>query len=145
MKKIFIVSITIFLMLNLISCSSKIYKEGQIKSSYNSVMIGNAHSSNDPFIMVANGLFIRKIDNNVVSTVKDLMSKNAVDAVVVKSGIHSITAHNQIDIDIGNVNYKKGHEYLVDYLQVNGRVYFWVKDLTVNKVVYGKEVTEETL
>lgn len=142
MKKISIGIMTLFIMLSLTGCGASYY-EGQPKPLYNPTSIDGASENKGALIKVANGLIIWKVDGErKVNFVKAMFGKG-LDSIIVKEGIHTLSCSKGMDVNIGAIKYKSGHEYFIDYLEVKDgsrrSIHYWVIDITDNKIVYGKE------
>jgi len=138
-KSILLVSVVVAVMMT--GCG---LKNGEIKESYKPVSIDNAQESDQAYIKAAGKLLIWSVDGvRKVNFVK-LSIGIGIDSIKIKEGYHTLRGTLGVDINIGKVFYKKGHEYLIDYAYGDrkyGRqeIHYWVMDLTDNKVVYGKE------
>ena len=146
MKKIITGIMILSIILGLSGCGASYY-EGQLKSSYNPISMNGASKDKGAIIKVADGLIIWKVDEErKVSFVKVMFGKG-LDSIVVNEGKHTLSCSRGMDINIGSINYKSGHEYFIDYLEiVDGRrksIHYWVKDLTDNKIIFGKEKTKK--
>ena len=136
--------IFILLVISLFSgCASQSFSEGGLKESYKPVAINNVDKSDAALIKAATGLSIWKIDGERQVNGFKVLFKGGYDSVLLSEGFHTISGTMGRDVNIGRTYYKKGHEYLIDYLKVmngrSGKIYYWVKDMTDGKVVYGKE------
>jgi hypothetical protein len=62
------------------------------------------------------------------------------NSVLFSEGTHTIGGMVvKRQLKIGSVDYKAKHEYLIDYVIEDKKIYYWVKDLTDNVVVYGTD------
>ncbi len=117
---------------------------GEVKSHYSPVYIDKAPDSELAYIKSANNLIIVTVDGERKVNFIKVMAGKGIDSIKIKEGYHTIICYLGVDINIGKVFYKKGHEYFIDYSKGDtsyGRqkIHYWVKDLTENKIVYGKE------
>ena len=148
MKNIKILLITSLLVI-VSGCTS--YNAGEVRSSYKPLIIDvDTTSENIVTIKTADGLDIWKVDNKRKVNFIKMMFSGGLDSIVISEGRHSLVASsNGVDLRISSFNYIGGHEYFIDYVSAKSgesiRVIYWVKDLTEEKVVLGKEVTIEEL
>jgi hypothetical protein len=113
---------------------------GEEKKAYNPMYIDFLDDSELAFIKSADNLIIFSVNNErKVSPFKVTMGKG-LDSIKIREGNHRISAWLGVDINIGKVFYKAGHTYFIDYAKKGDYVHYWVKDLTDNKIVYGKEI-----
>ena len=135
--KIFIISIL------MVGCSSKSYLEGDIRETYEPVSINGAQEGNSAFVKTAAGISIWKVDGEREVAAFKVLVSGGLNSIFLNEGYHTISCTRRGDIHIGKTYYKKDHEYLIDYLEEKDgsrrRVYYWVKDLTEDRVVYGEE------
>jgi len=147
--------ISIAIVVGFSACSAT-YNTGVAKTSYTPKAIDNAKLENGALIKVADGLYINKVDNKstvffLASSFSTMLGFDSLDSVIVTEGKHSIQFQRDgktgyRNLFIGSMHYKKGHEYFINYTEFDSRqIYYWMEDLTDNKVVYGKKVTEESL
>jgi hypothetical protein len=129
------------------------YNDGKIHKNYNrwvanlsknikeQVQFYATLTGEEVFIKTAKGLSFWRVDNDrKASAMKVLASGKGINNVVLMAGNHTLGGLvSGQQINIGTVDYKAKHEYLVDYLIEDKMIYYWVKDLTDNVVVYGKE------
>ena len=145
MKKIVYLVVAFAIALGFSGCGTKYY-EGELRSSYMPEVINNASKDKSALIKVASGMTIWKVDRERKVNFLKMLFSGGLDSIIVEEGKHTISCSRKRDINIGSVMYKAGHEYLIDYTEVGGKkIYYWVKDLTDNIVVYGKETTKESL
>ena len=127
----------------LVGCSSKSYFEGNPRAGYEPVPIDGAKKETAALVKAADGIGIWKVDGKREASFIKVMASGGYDSILLNEGYHTITCHRRGDLAIGRTFYKKGHEYLIDYLEERDgnrrRVYYWVKDLTEDEVVYGSE------
>jgi len=141
MKKITL-AIIIALSVLMSGCSSKVL--GEPKPRYKPTYIDQVAETELAYIKVANGLGIWSVDNKRIVSAARLMFGNGVDSVKVKEGTHSFRArYKKTDFTVGTAKYEKGHEYFLDYVAYSSKIFYWVKDMTTNKVVYGKEIKDK--
>jgi hypothetical protein len=123
----------------LISGCTSITK-GEQRGSYTPVAINNADVNNSATIKVADGIIIWKVDGERQVNFLKVMFGSGFDSILVTPGKHSFSGSLKgKDINVFNTNYKSGHEYLLNYVIKSDTIHYWVKDLTSNEVVYGKE------
>lgn len=113
---------------------------GEVKSEYSPVYIDKAPDSELAYIKSADNLIIVTVNGERKVNFAKVALGQGIDSIKIKEGYHIIMLHLGMDIHIGKTFYKKGHEYFIDYAKKNRKVYYWVKDITENKVVYGKEM-----
>ena len=146
MKRISIGIMTLFIILGLTGCGVSYY-EGQLKSSYNPTSMNGASKDKGALIKVADGLIIWKVDGERKVNFVKVMFGKGLDSIIVKEGKHTLSCSRGIDVNIGTINYKSGHEYFIDYIEVKDgdrrSIHYWVKDITDNKIVYGKEKSKK--
>ena len=137
--------ITLIILVTLMfsGCASQSISQGGLKESYKPVAINNVEETDAALIKAASGLSIWKVDGERQVNGFKLLVKGGYDSILLSEGFHTISGSMGRDVNIGKTYYKKGHEYLIDYLKVmngqSGKIYYWVKDMTEGKVVYGKE------
>ena len=148
MKNIKILLITCMLLI-VSGCTS--YNAGELRSSYTPLAI-NVDESNEKTVTIkaADGLDIWKVDNKRQVNFIKLMFLGGLDSVLLPEGKHSLMATSITgDLRIPSYYYVGGHEYLIDYVSKDSgdrkKIVYWVKDLTDDKVVLGKEKTIEEL
>ncbi|WP_324172728.1 hypothetical protein [Sulfurimonas sp.] len=136
MRKLLYGIITLTMIIGYTGCSSR---EPKL------VNIGKAPKEESSIIKTAGSLRIRQVDGKrVISLFNKLIVGAGHRSIMVKEGQHTIfCAYNNggalANVNVGKVNYLAGHEYIIDY-QIEGRkIRYWVKDLTDNKIVLGKE------
>jgi hypothetical protein len=133
----------LFISLFLIGCSSKSYLEGDVRETYDPVLINGAQKETAALIKTSAGISIWKIDGKREVSAFNVLLSGGYDSILLNEGYHTISCTRGGDINIGKTYYKSGHEYLIDYMEEKDgnrrRVYYWVTDLTDNKVVYGEE------
>jgi hypothetical protein len=130
---------TLLTVLFISACSTSI-TTGELKDSYSPVAINNADVNNSATIKVADGIIIWKVDGERQVNFLKVMFGNGFDSIIVTEGKHSFSgSFKGKDINVGQVYYKSGNEYLLDYVVKGDRIHYWIKDLTTNEVVYGKE------
>lgn len=123
-------------------CSSK--QLGEPKANYEPKYINKLSEDNLAYIKVAKELGIWRVDRNREANFINVMLSGGLDSIKVKEGKHTLSlSFKGKDIHIGQVYYKKGHEYFVDYVFEGKRIYYWVKDINTNDVVYGKEIKDD--
>ncbi len=108
-------------------------------TKYSPVYIDKAPDSELAYIKSADHLIIVTVDGERKVNFVKVMAGSGIDSIKIKEGNHTILGSLGVDINIGKVFYKKGHEYFIDYAKEGQRIHYWVKDLTEDKVVYGKE------
>lgn len=150
MKKMSLSLLFLIIILNISGCSLKggflgVTNVGEPRESYEPVYIDKAPESELAYIKTAGGIIIVSVDGDRKVNFAKVMVGIGIDSIKIKEGEHTIDGFIGADVRIGTVYYKKGHEYLIDYAKGSssyGRqtVHYWVKDLTNNKIVYGKEI-----
>ncbi len=139
-------------LLAIAGCSkSYSYFEASARTEYFPFAVKNVEKGKAAFIKAADGVSIFKVDGERVANMFEAMAGKH-DSVLVAEGSHTLVCSlrsNGRDMYIGKAFYKANHEYLVDFASENdGRTtttHYWVKDLTDNKVIFGKEMTEESM
>lgn len=130
-------------------CASISYSAGVEREEYDPVIVGDATAENSALVKAVGGLYIFKVDRERIANFAKVAMGLGPDSVRVREGTHTMSCTYGRDLHIGAVNYKAGHEYLIDFASRKDgnrvKIYYWVKDLTDNEVVYGKEVTVEEL
>lgn len=114
--------------------------DGELKASYKPLAIDDGPVSELAVIKAADNLIIVTVDGKRYSNFVKVMVGKGVAAVIVKEGRHTILGFLGVDLNIGSVFYKKGHEYFIDYARRSPKVHYWVEDLTTGEIVYGKKV-----
>ncbi|WP_415398300.1 hypothetical protein [Sulfurimonas sp. CS5] len=144
----------LFSLLLLFTGCSTTYYEAKPKDTYTPTKINvtEKYSKNDvALIKVADGISIWEVDGErKVNAFKMILGLSGLDSILIPEGDHRFACRKKYrsgyNIRINNTFFKGGHEYLVDYLQVDDKkIYYWVEDLTDGKIVYGKKVTAESL
>lgn len=130
-------------------CTS--YSAGELRDSYSPfVVYGQESNDKVATVKAASGLTIWSIDHvRKVSAVKKYFG-GGLDSVLLPEGKHTLkAAKSGVNLNISTFYYVSGHEYFIDYVYKKSggskRVYYWVKDLTEDKVVLGKEITIDEL
>ena len=152
MKKGFLGIALLVFFFALAGCSTTYtYYQPEPRAEYYPYAVENVKPETAATIKTAEGVSIFKVDNDRVASFFEAMAGKH-DSVLVAEGEHSLVCSRRStgrDMVIGKVFYKANHEYLIDFIEEsNGnrtKTYYWVKDLTDNKVVGGKEVTREEL
>jgi len=115
--------------------------DGELKEQYEPPLaIDDAPISEQALIKAADNLIIVKVDGERYSNFAKVMIGQGVTSVRVREGEHTIMGSLGVDLNIGRVYYKKGHEYFIDYAKRHPKIHYWVEDLTENKIVYGKKI-----
>jgi hypothetical protein len=144
MNKIISLTITIMFIVIFTGCFGKNYIYGQFKSNYNTVNLYGGSKEKGALIKVADDLIIWEVDGIRKVNVFKLMFGKGIDSLILKEGKHTLgLSFFGTDINIGEVYYKPGHEYFINYLVVKSKIYYWIEDLKNNKVVYGKKKTKK--
>lgn len=129
------------------ACTS--YIEGEMRGSYTPVAIGTTAKNNHATIKTASGISIWQLNGKRLVNPIAVMITGGHKAITVPEGYHSLSCHRGRDLFIKKTHYKAGHEYFIDYLEVKSgssrTFYYWVKDLTENKIITGKEITPDDL
>lgn len=129
------------------------YNDGKIHKNYNrwianlsknikeKIKFNSSLTGDEPTLTAVEGLSFWNIDGvRKANVFKILATGKGIKQTIFTPGIHTfgaIVKGTQIDVDA--VYYKAKHEYLVDYAIEGDNVYLWVKDLTDNIIVAGKE------
>jgi len=163
MRKIVYWLTIILALLSITGCGAT-YVSGNIKESYSPEYININKGEDNALIKVAEDLYIWKVDDKeLVGSAKRafliaaqaalgvlMIDISAPDSLVVKEGKHTIFIMKKgrgYHLSIQNMPFEKEHEYLINFIErKNGesfRIYYWMEDLTENKVVYGKKKTKE--
>ncbi len=133
----------VFISFLVTGCSSKSYFEGDIRDAYEPTSINGAQKGTSALVKTAAGISIWKVDGKREVSAFNVLVSGGLDSILLTEGYHTIGCTRRGDINIGKTYYKKEHEYLIDYLEEKDgsrrRVYYWVKDLTEDRVVYGEE------
>jgi len=140
MKKI---SIMLLVLLSIVisGCGSKVL--GEPKSAYKPVYIDKVHESELAFVKASSKLGFWSVDGKRIVNATRLLFGNGADSVKVKEGKHSFRLqYKKTTISLGSAYYKKGHEYLVDYVEYDKKIHYWVKDLNTNEIIVGKEIKD---
>jgi len=133
------------------------YKDGKIHKNYNAwianlskkiqeqIIYRASLTGEEAVINTSNGLSIWEVDGDrKVSAIKIMAAGTGLNSFLFSEGTHTIGGLvNKRQIRIGSVNYKAKHEYLIDYLIEDRKIYYWVKDLTDDVVVYGREKSKK--
>ncbi len=151
MKRISITVMILLIILSFTGCSSK-FINGEMKSSYTPLKVGKNIETQSAIIKVADGLLVWKVDGEETTSKFQLflpyIISNRTYSVIVDEGNHSISikyyANNSMaTMYFKEIMYKSNHEYFIDYIIYDSIINYWIKDLTDNKIVYGKEKTEK--
>ena len=140
-------------MIIIISGCGARFHEGNVKTSYNPQSVNGVSIEHNALIKVTDGFTIwqvdkvRLIDNFQVN----FLFGKRVDSIIIKEGQHTIytklyaadKGYLNINIYFKNFTVKSNHTYLIDYIITGNQVFYWIKDLTENKVVYGTEKTKK--
>ncbi|QFR49550.1 hypothetical protein FJR48_07310 [Sulfurimonas lithotrophica] len=141
MKKLTAV-IVIAITLLLSGCSSKVL--GEPKARYKPTYVDKIPESELAYLKLANGVGIWSVDGKRIVSAARLMFGNGDDSVKIKEGPHNFRLrYKKTDFTLGTAHYEKGHEYFLDYVANSSSISFWVKDMTTNKVILGKEIKDE--
>ena len=140
MKKISIL-IAIFSISLLSGCATK-YTTSNVLDNYTPYnMAPNIQET--AILKAVKGTKFWAVDGNRIASIIDVMLGNAHDSIVLPTGPHTISASKGIDLDIGTVNYKAGHEYLLATFQAGKRIHFWIEDKTTNETIWGKKTEQK--
>lgn len=148
MKKVSLsILVGLVVMFSFSGCSSKSYMEAEMRSEYKPVNVDNKPIEDSALIKVADGMIIWAVDGDRKVNFAKVMFGSGLDSIYVSEGEHFISCSRKYDVNIGKTFYKAGHEYFIDYLEEKSsdriKIYYWIKDLTDNKVVFGKELKKE--
>jgi len=145
MKNIKMLLVTCMLVI-VSGCTS--YKSGEVRSSYTPLAINVNESNKEKIVTIkaADGLDIWKVDNKRQVNFIKLMFTGGLDSILLPEGKHSMMATSITgDLRIPLYNYVGGREYFIDYVSKKSgdakSIYYWVKDVTTDKVVLGREKT----
>ncbi len=150
MKKTILISLLLLIGFVVTGCGVK-YRSGEVRSLYEPIKVDNVEKNQGALIKVVQNFIINRVDNRSIPgdfSMENRFNQN-VYSLIVKEGKHSIWAKLYLsgyypqNAYFNDVEYKANHEYIIDYFVANHRVYYWVKDVTDNKVVYGTEKTEK--
>ncbi|TXR52101.1 hypothetical protein [Reinekea thalattae] len=149
MNKIKLFAVIVFAIF-IVGCSSTSYHAGELKDSYTPTAIDVADDNNVAIVKVADGLTIWKVDGDRKVGIFKMLFRKGLDSLLLSEGDHYLTGSIKgKDLRIKQASYVGGHEYFIDYLTVTVgdrmTVYYWIKDLTDDKVILGREITEEEL
>jgi len=145
MKRLIYILSIIFIGLNFNGCVYKMAYDS-MNSEYDKVYyIDKLKESELALIKTTEPLIIVTVDNKRKVNFAKVTIGIGIKAMKIKEGIHTIMGYKGVDINIGKVFYKKGHEYLIDYKigdtsYGRTKIHYWVKDITTNEIVYGKEI-----
>jgi hypothetical protein len=147
MKKLSTGLIALFIILNLTGCGS--YKNGQLIPSYKPTNL-TTKVDKGALIKVAQRFTIYKVDTTTLVNAFSLMSSfgKTVYAINVDEGKHTIwlklflksKGYENTTTSMHNIYFKNNHEYLINYAITNMRISYWIKDITDDKVIYGREI-----
>lgn len=129
------------------------YKDGKIHKNYNrwianlsktikeQVIYRASLTGNEAVVNTSEGMSIWEVDGDRrVSAIRIMSTGVGLNSVLFSEGTHTIGGMvKKRQLKIGAVDYKAKHEYLIDYIIEDETIYYWVKDLTDNVVVYGKD------
>ncbi len=152
MKKMFLKLGLLVSVLAMVGCSkSYTYFEADVRSEYYPFAVENVKEDKAATIKTVNGVSIFKVDDNRIANLFEAMAGKH-DSILVAEGSHTLVGSKRStgrDMYIGKAFYQANHEYLIDYIEEReGRTittHYWVKDITENKIVFGKEITLESL
>jgi hypothetical protein len=118
---------------------------GEYKSTYSPLYINQLEESKLAYVKSANHLIIVAVDGTKVTPFYEVTVGQGIDSIKIEEGYHAIKGFLGVDIKIGRVYLKAQHEYFIDYIRKPGdygrtKIYYWVKDLTDNKIVYREEL-----
>ena len=169
MKFFFLLSSFIILFFS--GCSTRIV-EGKLKSNYDPLYIDvntSVDKSKVAYIKATDGIIIYKVDGKKLKSKPRkylIIKRGAQDSVVIKGGNHSIVVRHDSAADVKTYdgyrfyvtakntrlisNFKAGHEYIIHGIakvvpQSHSESYIWVKDITEDKIILGKEVFAKDL
>lgn len=132
-------------------CASKgsgllgVQDNGIVKEQYSPMYIDKLQESELAYVKSAENLIIVSVDGTRISPFYEVMLGQGADSIKIKEGSHTLMGFLGVDINIRKVFLQAGHEYFIDYTKKPGnygrtKIHYWIKDLTDDKVVYGKEV-----
>lgn len=145
MKQILYTLSILLIGLNFNGCIYKVAYDS-MNDGYNKIYyIDKLPESELALIKTTEPLIIVIVDNERKVNFAKVTIGIGIKSMKIKEGNHTIMAYNGVDINIGKVFYKKGHEYLIDYKigdtnYGKTKIHYWVKDITDNKIVYGEEI-----
>lgn len=99
-----------------------------------------ALSQNTAQLTALDGITIVKIDNTRISSILEVMFKTGKTMVTIDAGNHSILASKGRDLRIGNINYLANNNYSIRSKTKGRKIYYWVENTTVDKVVWGTKI-----
>jgi hypothetical protein len=147
MKKLSTGLIALFIILNLTGCGS--YRNGQLIPSYKPTNL-TTKADKGALIKVAQDFTIYKVDDNRIVSILNSLNPfgKTIYAINVDEGKHTIwldlylkgKGYENKSTSMHDVYFKNNHEYLIAYAILNMRVLYWIKDITDDKVVYGREI-----
>jgi hypothetical protein len=129
------------------------YKDGNIHKNYNrwvanlsktikeQVIYRASLTGDEAIVNTSKGMSIWEVDGDrKVSAIRIMSTGVGLNSVLFSEGTHTIGGMVvKRQLKIGSVDYKAKHEYLIDYVIEDKKIYYWVKDLTDNVVVYGTD------
>jgi hypothetical protein len=137
----------LFIILNLTGCGS--YRNGQLIPSYKPTNL-TTKADKGALIKVAQDFTIYKVDDNRIVSILNSLNPfgKTIYAINVDEGKHTIwldlylkgKGYENKSTSMHDVYFKNNHEYLIGYAILNMRVLYWIKDITDDKVVYGREI-----
>lgn len=149
MKSFIFITIMLIVLNGFTGCAMKggvlgVKDLGEVKDKYTPIYINKLPEPELAYIKSANNLLIVTVDGDRKVPFYEVMVGKGIDSIKIKEGNHSIGGWLGVDINIGTVYYKAGHEYFIDYAKKPGYrgtdIHYWIKDITENKIVYGKEI-----
>lgn len=149
MKKLLLSTILLGILFGFVGCATSggllgVKNNGIVKKLYNPLYIDKDEDSKLAYIKAAENLIIVTVNGDRKTPFYKVMIGQGIDSIKIKEGTHTIKGWLGIDINIGSTYYKAGHDYFIDYKRESvsrgTKISYWIKDLTDNKIVYGKEV-----
>ena len=129
--------------LTLTACGSG-FVQGESRASYKPVVVGDVDNNERAIIKPAKGFYVRNVDGKRVVNVVTTAMGGGHKSVSLSAGKHRLGLFfNSNVVNVGEIDYQAGHEYFIDFFYAEPQVYYWVKDLTLNKIVWGREMTPE--
>lgn len=141
MKNIIYV-ISIILLLS--GCATN-YQPGEMSDDYSPYSFNLEADKPVVVVKAAKGTRFWEVDGKRIASIPSMMFGGGYDSIKVNAGVHSFSASRGRDMNIGNVNLLEDHEYYLNHLKADDRIYYWLEDITTKKVIYGRKQTIEML
>jgi len=132
--KLFIVGLVL-----LSGCAS--HNTGEPRQSYSPLYLDKTTPEEElAFIKAADKVILISVDGVRKVNFAKVMFGKGLNSIKIKEGFHTLLgSFQERGLRIGKTFYKANHEYFIDYAVSDGYIHYWVKDLTENKIIYGKE------